>query len=497
MKKTFTLIAAFILLTGPIFAQTWQPVNSSGTSFILYGMSFPPDQNEIGFACGMKYTWDAEGVIVKTTDGGENWQKIWPVSGRIDGLEGIWFINDLVGFAGGWNNYFIKTSDGGASWTPVSCGQNVWYYVDVVFWDENNGVAAAAMEGQSDQAVFITSDGGNSWVPATSGTQVNIQAISYADENTLFAVGTSGHVYKSIDKGHNWNVLTSLGPTLVGVDFANSTFGIVGGEESFYATNDGGETWITHPTGYEFFFGCKAFENGTAYWAGDDNIYKTTDYGSTFEADYMGPVGDVTYYRVRSTANGNLFASGSGGTIMKKNAPLTANFSASQTTVCMDESVSFTDLSTGEITSWNWTFEGGTPANSTAQNPTVTYANTGTFDVTLQVSHGFANNSMTINDMITVDDCTGIIDKGFSSFSIYPNPAKDMLNIRFRSENEENYLLILSNMLGQNIRIISGNIAGGDETLQINVSAIPEGQYIIAISTASGIFSHHKLMINR
>jgi len=32
---------------------------------------------------------------------------------------------------------------------------------------------------------------------------------------------------------------------------------------------------------------------------------------------------------------------------------------------------------------WNWTFEGGTPATSTAQNPVVTYATPGVYDVTL------------------------------------------------------------------------------------------------------------------
>jgi len=35
---------------------------------------------------------------------------------------------------------------------------------------------------------------------------------------------------------------------------------------------------------------------------------------------------------------------------------------------------------------YEWTFEGGTPATSTASNPVVTYSSTGTFDVTLKVT---------------------------------------------------------------------------------------------------------------
>ncbi|GAB1403990.1 MAG: hypothetical protein PHX54_12625 [Lentimicrobiaceae bacterium] len=267
--------------------------------------------------------------------------KVWSASGNISGLEGIWFINEQLGFAGGWNNYFIKTTDGGNTWTQVSCGTNVFYYVDVVFWDDNNGVAAAMMEGETDEAIFITADGGDTWVPATSGTQVDIQRVCYADATTLYAVGTGGNVLKSVDGGHNWNVQAPLGGTLVGVDFANASFGVVGAEGVIFVTNDGGKSWSYTETGYEFFFGVKAFENGTAYVAGDDNIYMTTDYGQSFVPDHLGVYGEATFYRVRSTPNGNMFACGSGGTILKKTMPLTASFTAGETTVCKGASVNF------------------------------------------------------------------------------------------------------------------------------------------------------------
>ncbi|MBP5687408.1 MAG: PKD domain-containing protein [Muribaculaceae bacterium] len=52
------------------------------------------------------------------------------------------------------------------------------------------------------------------------------------------------------------------------------------------------------------------------------------------------------------------------------------------------ESVHFIDMSTGNISSWNWTFEGGTPATSTEQNPVVTYDKAGSYSVTLTVGDG-------------------------------------------------------------------------------------------------------------
>lgn len=495
MKKLFTFLITIILIGGNAFAQTWEPVNNSGTSFILYGLSFPPNQNDIGFACGMRYTYDADGVIVKTIDGGDNWTKIWPASGTISGLEGIWFINEQLGFAGGWNNYFIKTTDGGASWTAVSCGTNVFYYVDVVFRDENNGVAAAMMEGETDEAIFITSDGGDTWIPATSGTQVDIQSVCYADDNTLFAVGTGGKVYKSIDGGHNWTVQYSPGGTLVGVDFANASFGVVGAEEYIYTTVDGGETWNTTQTGYEFFFGVKAFENGTAYVAGDDNIYMTTDFGETFLPDHQGAYGEATFYRVRSTSNGNLFASGSGGTILRKTAPIIADFTANPTTVCKDASVAFTDMSSGNVTLWNWTFEGGNPATSTAQNPVVTYNETGIYDVTLEVSDGINFHSITATDMITVDDCTGITENRLPVFTLYPNPGVDLLNIGLQLTKGEAYTIVIRNLPGQTVSYRQGRGSGNGEIVQLNVAELPAGSYIIGITTTSGGTSFRKYIV--
>jgi PKD repeat protein len=52
---------------------------------------------------------------------------------------------------------------------------------------------------------------------------------------------------------------------------------------------------------------------------------------------------------------------------------LVADFTPSETKIKVGETVTFTDTSVGDPTSWLWEFEGGTPATSTEQNPTVTF----------------------------------------------------------------------------------------------------------------------------
>jgi len=82
--------------------------------------------------------------------------------------------------------------------------------------------------------------------------------------------------------------------------------------------------------------------------------------------------------------------------------PPVAEFSADTTTVSAGDSVTFTDESTNIPISWDWTFEGGTPGTSTAQNPVVQYNTAGTFTVTLIAANAYGSDTETKVDYITV-----------------------------------------------------------------------------------------------
>ena len=66
------------------------------------------------------------------------------------------------------------------------------------------------------------------------------------------------------------------------------------------------------------------------------------------------------------------------------------------------ESVHFKDMSTGNITSWNWTFEGGEPATSSEQNPVVTYNHYGTYAVSLTVGDGTSTDTKSRTGYVVV-----------------------------------------------------------------------------------------------
>jgi len=78
------------------------------------------------------------------------------------------------------------------------------------------------------------------------------------------------------------------------------------------------------------------------------------------------------------------------------------DFAANTNTICVNQSVAFTDLSIGNPTTWNWTFAGGSPSTSTLPNPTISYSTTGIYNVTLTISNSNGSNSITKTSFINV-----------------------------------------------------------------------------------------------
>jgi PKD repeat protein len=95
---------------------------------------------------------------------------------------------------------------------------------------------------------------------------------------------------------------------------------------------------------------------------------------------------------------------------------VTANFEPSSSTVTQGNTVNFEDKSTGEPTSWEWTFEGGTPASSTLQNPTITYDTEGSFSVTLKVNNKKTEDTKEVIGAITVNTFVNYEDQFFTDF---------------------------------------------------------------------------------
>ena len=79
-----------------------------------------------------------------------------------------------------------------------------------------------------------------------------------------------------------------------------------------------------------------------------------------------------------------------------------ASFTGAPTTITEGASVSFNNQSTN-ATAYSWSFAGGSPASSTAANPTVSYNTPGTYSVTLTATGAGGTDSQTRTNYITVN----------------------------------------------------------------------------------------------
>lgn len=82
--------------------------------------------------------------------------------------------------------------------------------------------------------------------------------------------------------------------------------------------------------------------------------------------------------------------------------PPVADFTQSATNVNTGQNISFTDQSTNAPSSWSWSFPGGTPSSSSAQNPNISYNTAGTYSVTLTSTNTSGTDTKTKTNLITV-----------------------------------------------------------------------------------------------
>jgi hypothetical protein len=171
--------------------------------------------------------------------------------------------------------------------------------------------------------------------------------------------------------------------------------------------------------------------------------------------------------------------------------PLAANFSSNTRNICKGSMVHFEPACGGNPISWHWTFDGGWPDVFDGPNPTVTYENEGTYAVSLTVSDGVSDNSFTLDEVIAVEDCSGIPEERLSDLMIYPNPASEWVNLKTQFLTGKNAYVSVSDLSGR--ILLSQEVPEGVNEFRISVSRLTPGSYLLSLSDENNRISSKML----
>ena len=166
-----------------------------------------------------------------------------------------------------------------------------------------------------------------------------------------------------------------------------------------------------------------------AYWGGvnmKDNVENYMDYSYCSKMFTLGQKTRMrTALQSNSTGRANVISSTNLTAVGAGITPYLckADFTTDRTTICVGDVISFEDDSYNAATGWNWSFNGGQPATSAAQNVTVTFNQPGLYSVSLTATDGATNDSEVKTNYIRVLPTSSTIPywEGFEGYSSLNN----------------------------------------------------------------------------
>jgi len=254
---------------------------------------------------------------------------------------------------------------------------------------------------------------------------------------------------------------------------------------------------ITDGPDAEFAFDEDGLEVSFTDMSQDADSYEWSfgDGAMSTEASPMHTYGQEGIYEVTLVVT-NECGSSTEVTTINNYTPVSAAIGSDITSGCANLEVSFADQSSSNVESWLWTFQGGTPATSTEQNPTVTYAVAGQYDVTLTVSHPESSETVQLVNYVAVSDVPqtsfDFFDDQFDVTFTNTTVEGDTYSWNFgdgNTSNNENPMHTYAAEGTYEVMLTATNECGSTtSTTTITVNALPTAGFGVAESTGCGPF---------
>ncbi|MCF7832403.1 MAG: T9SS type A sorting domain-containing protein [Candidatus Marinimicrobia bacterium] len=269
---------------------------------------------------------DGTGGIIHTThDGGATWSEY-----AVTAPFGITSKRMYTGIAAGANTYYIgsyynviwKSTDNGDTWSCISEYTYFLEYVKkVIAFDENTMMAWTSLSN-----ILTTTDGGTTWDTLRTGTAQSGQTMAFSSLTNGMTWSSNGQDFSTVDGStfvpmHDWPAVSLYGIAFPAQDkvFVTATSG---GEVTM--SDDNGNTFSypsNVPTGFTSSIYKTEFisENVGLIGGSSGYIGKTIDGGETFTTipTPMAELSNKHINMMHIAPNGDIFAGGSSGLVMK------------------------------------------------------------------------------------------------------------------------------------------------------------------------------------
>ena len=184
--------------------------------------------------------------ILRTVDGGNHWTRVYAQAGGF--LDNITMFNQTDGVAfgdpvdGTWT--LLETTDGGQTWSPQTGApsqiDDEYSYFNGIQWVDNS----EAWFGTHYPRAYHTTDGGASWTDVSFPVLIRVYTIAFNPSGTgLASQGTDGVLVRTTDGGESWDEIASPGSGMIRfITFSNGRFWLLM-DGSLYSSSDDGDTW--------------------------------------------------------------------------------------------------------------------------------------------------------------------------------------------------------------------------------------------------------------
>lgn len=243
------------------------------------------------------------GLFMKTNDGGDSWtiSQAGAEDNSPDGglskrnLYTGWFFDANTGIVGGsprlgqsyeGTTVVQKTTDGGVTWSTKTVNSVAGGSVNGIYFINST---TGYLCGTFNAHLYKTTDKGESWSEVLNVPALQYYSLHAFDQNKIILASDQRTIVRTSDGGTTWitdTIFSALDwTTFTSVEFRNSSTGYLTGNPNYFAyTTNGGSNWTaSSPPAIEGQTTVE-YNNGAVWTAGDfDKVYKSTNDGATWQ----------------------------------------------------------------------------------------------------------------------------------------------------------------------------------------------------------------------